>query len=114
MRKPWQVAALGAPFWIVMMLSTLDARVAATMKHLGRSTLNANPDLCRAQELQIGLALVQYWAYAIVFLLGSINTACSLTPAYRRAWDMDYAALASYKCGPSCYQQQCTCVVRAK
>jgi hypothetical protein len=104
MRKPWQFATLGVAFWMVIMLRALDARVTATMvAHLGGfEDKESNPErlheVCKTQDRQVGLVLVQYWTFVVIFLLGSLNTACSLTPAFRRAWDMDKVLLGSFKC----------------
>jgi hypothetical protein len=109
MRKPWQFAALGVAFWIVIMLGALDAGVAANMvAQLGGfedrpATKQHLLAVCNAQERQVGLVLVQYWTFVVVFLLGSINTACGLTPAFRKAWDMDKVMLNSFKCAPPTY-----------
>jgi hypothetical protein len=104
MRKPWQFAALGVAFWIVIVLGALDAGVTAHMvPQLGG--FEDNPatgqhllEVCKAQERQVGVVLVQYWTFVVVFLLGSINTACGLTPAFRKAWDMDKVMLDRFNC----------------
>ena len=113
-RKPWQFAALGITFWVAIMLADLDFSLEgfAAVGSQADDNLHtdASPDLqsdaklrgvCKARQAQIGLVLTQLWAYALVFLLSSINSACALSAAFRRSWDMEMAHLHSFKCDPA-------------
>ena len=102
-RKPWQFFALGVTFWVAIVLADLDFSLASFTKLGTRANDGLNTDavmheVCKARQAQIGLVLTQFWAYALVFLLSSINGACALSPAFRRSWDMDMAHLHTFKC----------------
>jgi hypothetical protein len=104
MRKPWQFAALGCVFWVAVMLADLDFSLAsgfASLRGMANDDLHTDDaviEVCKSRKAQIGLVLIQYWAYAVVFALSSINGACALSDAFKRSWDMDMAHLNCFKC----------------
>jgi hypothetical protein len=140
MRKPWQFAMLGIPFWLAIIFSEAALGHSAAIPPLSgtvipefddctqthcvsqqhaTSCVGSDVDVggaaeeCAALALLPSLALVQYWAFAVVFLLSSMNIACHLSPSFHRSWHMELARLHCFKCASSSFPcvMQTTCPV---
>ena len=87
MRKPWQLAALGLPFLLAAALAAPQPDAAAAGE-------------CGGADAPLNLVLLQYWFFAVAFLLSSVSTACRLAPDFARAWRLDVAWLSAFRRAP--------------
>ena len=74
---------LGVVFWIAIMLADLDFSLASPINGLGvqaPDSLHSDTEMravCKARKAQIGLVLVQYWAYVVRHALRQLKSCVS-------------------------------------